>query len=74
MMVGHGSGTYSSQQQVLVLHSVSITSILCHSLSMLVITGYHHLRGEGGGVFTLHLDDSDVVHVLIVATMALRFT
>jgi len=28
MMVGHGSGTYSSQQQVLVLHSVSITNIM----------------------------------------------
>ena len=44
----------SPQQQALVLLSVSIDNIMSFNIDVgVVINDYHHhLRGEGGGVFT----------------------
>ena len=50
---GPGPGTYSSRQQALVLHSVSIINIMPCIIDVNVINSYHYLRGKGGQTITL---------------------
>ena len=60
------------QQQVLVLHSVSINNIMPCIVDIDVINGYHHLKGGGGGAITLlrELNYGHVDHVLAMALLS----